>query len=137
VTRSPHHSVKVLPATPTTGAFPPNIRVVRQLPISSFNESINWGRDASPGGLVFAKRKRSVFKGPMLNTPVANGGPSGGGGKGTHSRSTSVTGRRSGEIIEEEDEDEVEEVEAFTPLMGPDVEETIYAEEERPTSSKS
>jgi len=40
---------------------------------------------------------------------------------GTGSRSTSVQGRRSGEIIgimeEEEDEDEVEEVDEFTPVV--------------------
>jgi len=35
------------------------------------------------------------------------------------SRSGSVQGRKSGEIIEEEDEDEVEEVDAFPPA-GPD-----------------
>lgn len=137
ITRSPHHSVKVLPSTPTMGTFPANIRVVRQAPVSSFNEAMNWaGRDASPGGLVFAKRKRSIFKGPMLTTPVANGGIGAGHVKGSHSRSTSITGRRSGEIIEEEDEDEVEEVEAFTPLMGPDVEEAIYEDEEKPTPVK-
>jgi hypothetical protein len=119
------------------GTFPANIRVVRQAPVSSFNEAMNWaGRDASPGGLVFAKRKRSIFKGPMLTTPVANGGIGAGHVKGSHSRSTSITGRRSGEIIEEEDEDEVEEVEAFTPLMGPDVEEAIYEDEEKPTPVK-
>ena len=45
---------------------------------------------------------------------------------GNGSRSTSVTRRRSGEIIkiEEEDEDEIEEVEAFSPIVG-DVDETI------------
>ena len=88
---------------------------------------------------MFAKRKRNLFKGPMLNTPglAVNGGPSGSGGKmaGGHSRSTSVAGRRSGEIIEEEDEDEVEEVEAFTPLMGPDIDETIYTADEMLASS--
>ena len=34
---------------------------------------------------------------------------------GSH-RSASVAGRRSGEIIEEEDEDEIEEVDAFSPI---------------------
>ena len=45
---------------------------------------------------------------------------------GNGSRSTSVTRRRSGEIIkiEEEDEDEVEEVEAFSPIVS-DADETI------------
>lgn len=38
-------------------------------------------------------------------------------------------GRTSGEIIEEEDEDEVEEVESFSPV-GPGVEETVWEEGE-------
>lgn len=126
-TRSPHHSVKVLPATPTTSAFPSNIRVVRQAPISSFNEGV-WGNSNhgfgpnAAGGLVFAKRKKNVFKGPLLNTlntssPISPAGSGSGHGRaGSHSRSTSVGGRRSGEIIEEEDEDEIEEVEAFSPI---------------------
>ena len=135
-TRSPHHSVKVLPATPTTSAFPSNIRVVRQAPISSFNEG-PWGNSqafgsATNGGLVFAKRKKNLFKGPMLNTSIPNGSASGSGSGNSkrghsHSRSTSLAGRRSGEIIQEEDEDEIEEVEAFSPITGPDeVEESIY-----------
>jgi len=139
VTRSPRNSIKVLPATPTTGAFPSNIRVVRNPPISSFNESVSWGRDSSPG-LVYAKRKRNIFKGPTLNAagPSVNGGGAGNGPMiaGSHSRSTSVAGRRSGEIIEEEDEDEVEEVEQFSPLTGPELEEQIYAAGETPTSSR-
>lgn len=135
-TRSPHHSVKVLPATPTTSAFPSNIRVVRQAPISSFNEGV-WGNSLgnSPGGLVFAKRKKNIFKGPSLNTssPMPSGGASGSGTRGgSHSRSTSLAGRRSGEIIEEEDEDEIEEVEAFSPITGEEVEETIYPPGETP-----
>ena len=40
------------------------------------------------------------------------------------SRSASAAGRRSGEIIEEEDEDEVEEVDAFNPVAA-EAEETI------------
>jgi serine/threonine protein kinase len=139
VTRSPRNSIKVLPATPTTGTFPSNIRVVRNPPISSFNESVSWGRDSSPGGLVYAKRKRNIFKGPILNAtgPSVNGGGAGNGTKiaGSHSRSTSVAGRRSGEIIEEEDEDDVEEVEQFSPLTGPELEEHIYGAGETPTSS--
>ena len=129
--RSPHHSVKVLPATPTTSAFPSNIRLVRQAPISSFNEGV-WGNSlnsSSHGGLVFAKRKKHVFKGPMLNANTSSPTSSAGGSgvrAGSHSRSTSLAGRRSGEIIEEEDEDEVEEVEAFSPITGEDTEETIY-----------
>jgi serine/threonine protein kinase len=131
-TRSPHHSVKVLPATPTTSAFPTNIRVVRQPPISSFNEGISWGNNgpSSTGGLVFAKRKKNLFKGPSLNTSSS---PTPERRAGSHSRSASQAGRRSGEIIEEEDEDEIEEVETFSPITGPgEVEETIFAPEETP-----
>lgn len=40
------------------------------------------------------------------------------------SRSASAAGRTSGEIIEEENEDEVEEVDAFSPLAS-EAEETI------------
>ena len=43
------------------------------------------------------------------------------------SRSASAAGRTSGEIIEEEDEDEVEEVDTFSPLA-PEAEETIIWE---------
>ena len=136
-TRSPHHSVKVLPATPTTGSFPSNIRVVRQAPISSFNEGV-WGNSNhgfgpnAAGGLVFAKRKKNVFKGPMLNTLVTSSPTSQSGGAGlgrasSHSRSASAGGKRSGEIIQEEDEDEVEEVEAFSPITaGEEIEEQVF-----------
>ena len=41
------------------------------------------------------------------------------------SRSVSAAGRTSGEIIEEEDEDDVEEVDTFSPLA-PEAEETIW-----------
>ena len=136
--RSPHHSVKVLPATPTTGSFPSNIRVVRQPPISSFNEAISWGNNSASGGafgssgaLVFAKRKKNLFKGPNLNT--ASPGPSGSGIRtGSHSRSTSIAGRRSGEIIQEEDEDEIEEVDAFSPTSDDLAEVTIFPPGETP-----
>jgi serine/threonine protein kinase len=142
-TRSPHHSVKVLPATPTTSSFPSNIRVVRQPPISTFNEG-PWGNSNhgfgpnSTGGLVFAKRKKNVFKGPMLNTSSPS--PASGSGHiraGSHSRSASVAGRRSGEIIEEEDEDEIEEVEAFSPLLtsSGEIEEIIFAPGETPRTT--
>lgn len=132
-TRSPHHSVKVLPATPTTSAFPSNIRVVRQPPLSSFNEA-PWGQ--AGGGLVFAKRKKNIFKGPMLNTASGSGSGSGSGHNraGSHSRSASVVGRRSGEIIEEEDEDEIEEVDAFSPLNGPGETEEMYPAVETPVA---
>ncbi|KAA8576316.1 hypothetical protein EYC84_006452 [Monilinia fructicola] len=130
-TRSPHHSVKVLPATPTLGSFPSNIRVVRQTPLSSFNEGVSWGANNSAFGapLVFAKRKKNVFKGPSLNTASSNASGSGLGHTrtGSHSRSTSIAGRRSGEIIEEEDEEEIEEVDVFTPVTGPgETEEMVF-----------
>lgn len=94
--RSPHHSVKVLPATPTTAtSFPSNIRLVRGgPPLSLFNDgapptgsgstSRSGSLAASPmmppprspnpfaspfgerSGPFFAKRKRNIFKGPAL-----------------------------------------------------------------------
>jgi hypothetical protein len=66
---------------------------------------------ASPGmHPVFAKKKRSVFKGPSLgNTPGARGRGSGN-NSGDNSRGTSAQGRRSNEItIAEEDEEEEEQ----------------------------
>jgi hypothetical protein len=99
---------------------------------------MSWGNPSigSPGGgLIFAKRKKNLFKGPMLNTSFpsssnsgAGTGNSGGASRGhSHSRSTSLAGRRSGEIIQEEDEDEIEEVDAFSPITGPgEIEETIF-----------
>ena len=96
---------------------------------------------AGPGNspsVLFAKRKRNLFKGPMLalNTQQASGS---GGRSGSasvsagHSRSASASGlgRRSGEMaIQEEDEDEdemvviddgdeedIEEVEQFSPVI--------------------
>lgn len=127
--RSPHHSVKVLPATPTATSFPTNVRLVRNPPMSSFNESAQWGREGM-GGLVFAKRKRSVFKGPTLNVqPGAAGEKPHGHG---HSRSTSAVGRRSGEQTTiEEEEEEVEEVDAFGPLTGEGVYVEVVFEEPR------
>ncbi|KFY00446.1 hypothetical protein O988_03299 [Pseudogymnoascus sp. VKM F-3808] len=127
--RSPHHSVKVLPATPTATSFPTNVRLVRNPPMSSFNESAQWGREGM-GGLVFAKRKRSVFKGPTLNVQPGQAGekPHGHG----HSRSTSAVGRRSGEQTTiEEEEEEVEEVDAFGPLTGEGVDVEVVFENPR------
>ncbi|KAH7072773.1 kinase-like domain-containing protein [Paraphoma chrysanthemicola] len=138
--KSPHASVKVLPATPTSSSFPSNIRLVRTGGLS-LNVSNAEGNSAfgavpppSPGfpsGLVFAKRKRSPFKGPMLNVNT-QGSP--GGWRRTSdagSRSHSVQGRRSGEIMgitEEEEEEEVEEVDDFG---SPALKEGEYVEEER------
>ncbi|KAK5659249.1 hypothetical protein OQA88_1341 [Cercophora sp. LCS_1] len=162
-TRSPHHSVKVLPATPTAGGFPSNIRLVRDRsgpPLSIFNEGLpNYGSSSSsssmqpPGSpnpfssfqnsptgaggpnVLFAKRKRNIFKGPMLS--LGAGGRdsrSTGSGSASHSRSASASGlgRRSGEVtIQEVDEgdEEVEEVDSFSPIVkgpGEMVEENIY-----------
>ncbi|CEI69245.1 hypothetical protein FVEN_g4002 [Fusarium venenatum] len=148
---SPHHSVKVLPATPTSVSFPSNIRLVRATPptLSMFNEGMpSEGPPQAPGspnpfasGIMFAKRKRNLFKGPTLNN---FGGPPQGqrnGGSGSHSRSASASGlgRRSGEItIQEEDEgsemdDDVEEVDVFSPVIGgpgEKIEEQIFEENE-------
>jgi serine/threonine protein kinase len=120
LSRSPHNSsVKVLPATPTTSSFPSNIRVVRN-PVALQNEAAAFSAvpPPSPGLPVFAKRKRSVFKGPMLSLAGHGGSPSSSRVRGDNgSRSGSVQGRRSGEIIVEEEEDEdVEEVEEFSPV---------------------
>jgi serine/threonine protein kinase len=127
--RSPHNSIKVLPATPTSTTFPSNIRLVRSGFPPGLNESsaaFGNGNTIPPlqsPGLVFAKRKRSPFKGPMLN--VSTGGSPGGAwrsrsGEGIGSRGTSVQGRRSGEImgITEEEEEDVEEVETFGGRLG-------------------
>ncbi|KAL8944562.1 MAG: hypothetical protein Q9216_000365 [Gyalolechia sp. 2 TL-2023] len=140
--RSPHTSVKVLPSTPTTTTFPSNIRLVRAPPQTNnmYNESAF--PPPSSSGLVFAKRKKTPFRGPMLSlngsgfaSPHGSGSGSpaphrtGRDGGGAGSRSASQVGRTSGEIIEEEDEDEVEEVEAFSPV-GVGAEETVWEEGE-------
>jgi hypothetical protein len=67
---------------------------------------------ASPGmHPVFAKKKRSVFKGPSLgNTPGARGRGLSHNSSGENSRGTSAQGRPSNEItITEEDEEEEDE----------------------------
>jgi hypothetical protein len=97
---------------------------------------MSWGRDSSPGGLVFAKRKRNIFKGPTLNVASAPNGTASGSGSGNHSRSASVTGRQSKEIIEEENEDEIEEVDTFTPLTAVDTEEHIFTADETQAGSR-
>lgn len=147
--QSPHHSVKVLPAAPTSVSFPSNIRLVRATPppLSIFNEGMPSGGPAGPGspnpfssGIMFAKRKKNIFKGPTLNF----GAPAHGqrnSGSGSHSRSASASGlgRRSGEItIQEEDEgmaeeEEIEEVDVFNPVVGgpgEKIEEQIFEENE-------
>ncbi|KAI2626356.1 kinase-like protein [Xylaria nigripes] len=148
--RSPHHSVKILPATPSSAAFPSNIRLVRGPALAfNFNEGMPAPGNPNPPGspnpfssgnqsVLFAKRKRNVFKGPMLSLQTSSAGRVGSGSNG-HSRNGSAAGlsRRSGEItIQEEDEEglgpdeEIEEVEQFSPIVhvpGEKVEE-IYEE---------
>ncbi|PGH04423.1 CAMK/CAMKL protein kinase [Helicocarpus griseus UAMH5409] len=143
VARSPHTSVKVLPATPSsTSHFPSNIRLVRGSgpsalgnpgnPIgtaySAYNEAAPGPLLTSPAsGLVFARRKRTAFKGPSLATAalVASSGPGTPGlpksREGVVGLSTGAgtagSGARKSQIIEEEEDDdeEIEEVDNFSP----------------------
>ncbi|KAL4914034.1 hypothetical protein BDW62DRAFT_204974 [Aspergillus aurantiobrunneus] len=139
VAKSPHASVKVLPTTPGASArFPSNIRLVRNpnngyreadddfdgTATSSFNEAAPAPMLYSPSSsLVFARRKRSTFKGPMVHT--ANLAVSGGmtaseypngdiRAEGALKAARPAT--RKSQIIEEEEdaEDEYEEVDTFT-----------------------
>lgn len=81
--RSPHTSVKVLPATPSASArFPSNIRLVRGTnhgfrgPDEPGDKTQPLYEDTMPvplvhspaSSLVFARRKRSAFKGPMAHS---------------------------------------------------------------------
>ncbi|KAL4779099.1 hypothetical protein BJX76DRAFT_341790 [Aspergillus varians] len=139
VTKSPHTSVKVLPTTPGASArFPSNIRLVRTpnngfrdvdypdcMATSSFNEAAPAPMLYSPSSsLVFARRKRTTFKGPMVHTAnlVAPGGmiaseyPNGNAGIDGPSLKAARPATRKSQIIEEEEdaEDEYEEVDTFT-----------------------
>lgn len=151
---SPHHSVKVLPATPTSSSFPSNIRLVLGSPGLAPRQLFNEGmpgnqsqplRSPNPfaSGVLFAKRKKNLFKGPTLNFG-AGGGSNRCPSAGAHSRSGSgsALGRRSGEItIQEEDENamaeeaelECEDVEVFNPVVGgpgEKIEERVIEDEE-------
>ncbi|KAI0136196.1 MAP/microtubule affinity-regulating kinase [Xylariales sp. AK1849] len=125
--RSPHHSVKVLPSTPTATSFPSNIRFARGPALTLNFESLpSYEKNPAPRSpnpfsanngvpsVLFAKRKRNIFKGPMLqfgSQITAAGSRS---REGSHSRNASASGlgRRSGEItIQEEDEEAAEEEE--------------------------
>jgi len=101
-------------------------------------------------GVLFAKRKKNIFKGPTLNFGSGSAVAARNTGSGSHSRnaSGSALGRRSGEITiqeededrvpEEEEEDIVEEVDRFTPVVtrpGETVEEQII-EDDEPTPTK-
>ncbi|PYH94449.1 kinase-like protein [Aspergillus ellipticus CBS 707.79] len=139
ISKSPHSSVKVLPTTPSTSArFPSNIRLVRGMHNgfrdlddhngrmnTMFNEAAPTPLLYSPSSsLVFARRKRSAFKGPMIHTanlmvsggmavPEYSNGDVGVGGPAvtTAARTTS----RKSQIIEEEEdlEEDIEEVDTF------------------------
>lgn len=139
ISKSPHNSIKVLPSTPGSSArFPSNIRLVRgsggaprefvntSEMSSAFNEAAPTSLLYSPSSsLVFARRKRSAFKGPMIHTTnlmVSSGmvhSPVPGQPV-EASGSLPPVGRpaaRKSQIIEEEEddgfEDEIEEVEEF------------------------
>ncbi|KAL4930623.1 non-specific serine/threonine protein kinase [Aspergillus undulatus] len=137
VSKSPHTSVKVLPTTPGASArFPSNIRLVRNtnngfrdlddtesVGSSSFNEAAPAPMLYSPSsGLVFARRKRTTFKGPMVHTAnlMASGGMTAteypnGEAVGPPLKAARPATRKSQIILEEEDaEDEYEEVDQFT-----------------------
>ncbi|GAB1202733.1 hypothetical protein APSETT445_001354 [Aspergillus pseudonomiae] len=136
--RSPHSSVKVLPTTPSASSrFPSNIRLVRGMNsgfqevddpngrmTSIFNESAPAPLLYSPSSsLVFARRKRSAFKGPMVHTAnlMVSGGmaapefPRSGAAIVETSNAARPVARKS-QIIEEdiEEDEDIEEVDAFT-----------------------
>lgn len=131
ITRSPHTSVKVLPTTPgPSSQFPSGIRLVRGVPIagpssglhSSFNESAPAPLMSSPtASLVFARRKRSTFKGPVLNTNLPTPANTGLPRTNEHGERVGMGARKS-QIIQEEDDDiededeDIEEVDTFSPV---------------------
>jgi len=99
----------------------------------------------SPGlkGPVFARRKRSVFKGPMLGPGVGRDGrrKSVGLGDGRSSSANRLAVTTEEDEEEEDDGDEavddgdVEEVDYFSPVKGPG-EVEIFLHGERPDSVK-
>lgn len=140
LSKSPHSSIKVLPTTPGSSArFPSNIRLVRGAsggpgefgenggPQSAFNEAAPAPLLYSPSSsLVFARRKRSAFKGPMIHTSnlMASGGmvhsplPGQSPGDDDPNAPAGRPATRKSQIIEEEEgvggiEEEIEEVEEF------------------------
>jgi hypothetical protein len=143
VSRSPHTSVKVLPATPIAAArFPNNIRLVRSAAhglrdvnepenhgiYSVFNETAPGPMMSSPSGFVFARRKRTPFKGPMVhtgNTVVSNGFATPNLSppflKGVGVQDTAKPATRKSQIIEEGDEIEEEDIEEVDTFSNPDI----------------
>lgn len=113
-------TLKVLPKSPQGGAFPNDVRLVRKAP-----NPLNLNQEAAPPanpftgtnpsspGLMFARRKRTPFKGPMLGPGTASRRQS---TASSGAGSVSGQGRRSGEVIAEEDEEDIEEVDAFSPI---------------------
>ncbi|EED15297.1 serine/threonine protein kinase, putative [Talaromyces stipitatus ATCC 10500] len=150
MSRSPHTSVKVLPAIPNAGArFPSNIRLVRNPPnalrdvndpnnhgiYSVFNEAVSGPSTAPPQspGFIFARRKRTPFRGPMLhtNTLMFTNGP------GTPNLSpplqrdvasteTVKPHTRKSQIIEEEDDDMEEDIEEVDTFSDPGITDTSF-----------
>lgn len=132
---SPHHSVKVLPATPPATSFPSNIRLVRAAPppLNFYNEGMPSADQTGPGSpnpfstnVLFAKRKKNLFKGPSMHyfdkgasSRSSSGGPGGAGASssagGGHSRSASgsALGRRSGEVTIQEEDEEYEDEDEY------------------------
>lgn len=78
---SPHSSIKVLPATPTSNIFSMSARpsrtqgadgIIQQRPLSgTYDDGSRLPSTPQAGqfgsGVMFARRKKSPFKGPMLN----------------------------------------------------------------------
>jgi len=62
VGRSPHASLKVLPVTPSTATFHAGVRSLQAGNGESLDEFSGTG-----SSVMFARRKKSPFKGPMLN----------------------------------------------------------------------
>jgi serine/threonine protein kinase len=183
---SPHHSVKMLPASPQgTMPLPSNIRLVRGKPAplglfgdhgagegNSRRPALSLEGRLGPGfqyneanpplgspnpfssGILFAKRKKNVFKGPMMgfgkghSESVGSIPP-----RESHSSASSggPLGRRSGDItiMEEEDEEfedvleegavideDVEEVDNFSPVIGgPGEQVEVYEEDDGDTDT--
>jgi hypothetical protein len=156
ISRSPHTSVKVLPATPNASSrFPSNIRLVRNPPhairdvndlnnhgiYSVFNEAVAGPSAAAPQspGFIFARRKRTPFRGPMLhtNTLMFTNGP------GTPNLSpplqreaalseTVKPHARKSQIIEEEDDDMEEDIEEVDTFSDPGICDTSFTAANEP-----
>lgn len=128
--RSPHSSVKVLPATPVGSAFPSNVRLVRITPPPLSLSLPSWqdpmvGSLPSPG-LVYAKRRKTPFRGPALHISSSPSGTnrireSSAGKSQSLPRNNHLPGMTE-EDEEGEEEEEIEEVEAFSPIGPGDIE---------------